>query len=149
MILISHRGNVNGIKANRENTISYIQEALDLGYDVEIDIWNVNNILYLGHDRGLNVIDHSFINKYKDKLWLHCKDLKTLEMFYRFDMIDKKLNYFFHNSDKLVITSKGYAWMHYSVIPIFGSIAVLPEIYENNILNCIGICSDVIKKYDI
>ena len=38
MILISHRGNVNGKLPNRENTISYIKEAIAKGFDVEIDI---------------------------------------------------------------------------------------------------------------
>ena len=32
MILIAHRGNINGPNPERENTVSYIQEALDKGY---------------------------------------------------------------------------------------------------------------------
>ena len=39
MILISHRGNINGRQPNLENLPEYIDSALELGYDVEIDIW--------------------------------------------------------------------------------------------------------------
>ena len=38
MILISHRGNINKIDRKKENSQSYIQEAINLGYEVEIDI---------------------------------------------------------------------------------------------------------------
>ncbi len=42
MILISHRGNINGKNEIRENSIFYIMEALSMGFDVEIDVWNVD-----------------------------------------------------------------------------------------------------------
>ena len=38
MRFISHRGNINGIIVERENEPSYIQEAIDLGYDVEVEL---------------------------------------------------------------------------------------------------------------
>ena len=56
MILISHRGNIDSIIIKRENTQSYIQDAIDLGYDVEIDVWYVDFLVHksspfwLGHD---------------------------------------------------------------------------------------------------
>ena len=46
MILISHRGNINGRDEDRENHPEYIQEALDRGYDVEIDLRCKNNRLF-------------------------------------------------------------------------------------------------------
>ena len=39
MILISHRGNMNGIEKTKENTIEQINLALSKGYDVEVDVW--------------------------------------------------------------------------------------------------------------
>ena len=39
MILISHRGNINGKKPDLENKPEYIQNAIKLGYNVEIDVW--------------------------------------------------------------------------------------------------------------
>ena len=50
MILISHRGNINGIIKEVENHPSYIQSALDSKYHCEIDIWKTGDQLYLGHD---------------------------------------------------------------------------------------------------
>ena len=39
MILISHRGNIEGKQPKLENKPEYISKALELGYNVEIDIW--------------------------------------------------------------------------------------------------------------
>ena len=49
MILIAHRGNLNG-KTNRENQPEYIQEALVQDFDVEIDVWYIEDEFWLGHD---------------------------------------------------------------------------------------------------
>jgi hypothetical protein len=38
MLLISHRGNLKGPDSTLENSPSYIQKALDLGFSVEIDL---------------------------------------------------------------------------------------------------------------
>ena len=50
MILISHRGNINGPKKELENNPIYIQNAIDLGYQVEIDIWKIEDDFFLGHE---------------------------------------------------------------------------------------------------
>jgi hypothetical protein len=50
MILISHRGNLNGKDVDNENNPLYIDRALGKGYDVEVDVWYVNGKWYLGHD---------------------------------------------------------------------------------------------------
>ena len=39
MILISHRGNIDGVNKLKENKINYINEAIKNGFDVEIDVW--------------------------------------------------------------------------------------------------------------
>ena len=50
MYLISHRGNLNGIQKNRENSPSYINEAIEKGYNVEVDVRYEKNKFFLGHD---------------------------------------------------------------------------------------------------
>ena len=48
MILISHRGNLNG-KSDEENHPNHIDITLRQGFDVEIDVWKVNQVeWYLG-----------------------------------------------------------------------------------------------------
>ena len=42
MILISHRGNLNG-KSNMENRPGHINKALWQGFDVEIDVWYIDD----------------------------------------------------------------------------------------------------------
>jgi hypothetical protein len=50
MVLISHRGNIDGVNQNFENQPNYIDDAIKAGYDVEVDIWYIGGKLYLGHD---------------------------------------------------------------------------------------------------
>ena len=50
MIYISHRGNLNGINPKQENKPSYIFNALERSFDVEVDVWFVKGKFYLGHD---------------------------------------------------------------------------------------------------
>jgi hypothetical protein len=38
-------------------------------------------------------------------------------------------------------------WVYPGKQPIIGSVAVMPERYDDNVSQCFGICSDVIKKY--
>ena len=38
MYFISHRGNISGIDKNNENKPEYIEKALSLGFDVEVDV---------------------------------------------------------------------------------------------------------------
>lgn len=144
MILISHRGNLNGANPNRENSKSYVEEALTQGYDVEVDIWLKDDKIYLGHDEPQYVIDEIWLYTNKNNLWLHCKNIDAINFFI------KKLNtfnFFWHESDTISITSKRYIWVYPGKQPIKNSIAVMPEIYNDKITECIGICSDYIKKY--
>ena len=43
MILISHRGNINGKNPEKENHPDYIWVAIQAGYEVEIDVWFKDN----------------------------------------------------------------------------------------------------------
>jgi hypothetical protein len=140
MILISHRGNINGRNIEKENHPDYIDETIKLGYDVEIDIWFINGKFWLGHDKPQYKIDHTFLmNK---KLWCHAKNLEAL-----LEMKNYIIHYFWHENDTVTLTSEGYIWAHPGKQPIKNSIAVMPEVYDDNINYCVGICSDYIQKY--
>ena len=62
-------------------------------------------------------------------------------------MADNNIHYFWHQNDDITLTSKGYIWAYPGKQPIKNSIAVLPEIHNDDISNCIGICSDIIEAY--
>ena len=43
MILISHRGNLDGKREEFENHPDYIEDAKKRGFDVEVDVWFTKN----------------------------------------------------------------------------------------------------------
>jgi hypothetical protein len=143
MILISHRGNVNGKIPKKENNPEYIDKAISLGYDVEIDIWSIEGVLLLGHDEPQYGISQLWLNQRSQSLWIHCKTIEAMEWFNAIG----GFNYFWHEEDTVTLTSKGFIWAYPGKQPIQQSIAVMPEIHNDNITQCIGICSDYIENY--
>lgn len=147
MILISHRGNINGRIEESENKPEYIDDTIGMGYDVEIDIWFIDGCWWLGHDEPQYTIDLDWIDKRSDKLWVHCKNIEAVEYFYDNEVECKDINWFWHEEDTLTLTSYGYIWAYPGKQPIRGSIAIMPEINNDNVLRCKGICSDYIQHY--
>jgi hypothetical protein len=146
MILISHRGNINGKFESYENEPNYIDKAILEGYNVEIDMWVIKSTLFLGHDEPQYNVTLDWLNKRKNKLWIHCKNVETIEFF---NSLLETYNYFWHQEDTVTLTSKNFIWAYPGKQPIKNSIAVMPELYKDNIDACIGICSDYIKNYKI
>lgn len=146
MILISHRGNLIGPDPKRENSISYIQEALDKGYNVEIDIWVENNKLWLGHDLPQYFVNKMWLVLNKKQLWIHCKNIEAINYFSDISLL-KVFNYFWHENDTLTLTSKNYIWAYPGKQPIKNSIAIMPEINNDDISQCLGVCSNYIQNY--
>lgn len=147
MILISHRGNIDGPNPKQENRPSYITSALQRGYDCEVDFWFVNNKFVLGHDEPQYEIPFEFITTYYRKLWIHCKNYEALSKLLEIDRGGVYFNYFWHDTDDVIITSQGYMWSNIGV-EIKNSIAVLPEINKDNIEGRLGVCSDYIINYE-
>ena len=143
MIYISHRGNIDGKKPHLENKPKYIDDALNLGYDVEIDVWVIDGVILLGHDEPQYGITQHWLNERYEKVWIHCKNIEAIEWFNSID----GFHYFWHEEDTLTLTSKGVIWAYPGKQPIKKSIAVMPERGNDDVSNCMGICSDVIKKY--
>jgi hypothetical protein len=143
MILISHRGNINGPIPEKENHPDYIDQAIVLGYDVEIDLWSIEGVILLGHDKPQYGISQHWLNERHDKLWVHCKNIQAVEWF---NMI-KGFNYFWHEVDTMTLTSFGHIWAYPGKQPIKNSIAVMPEINNDSITVCKGMCSDYIQRY--
>jgi len=144
MILISHRGNTNGSNKD-ENNPKYIDNAIEDGYDVEIDIWCINELIYLGHESPQYLVDFSWIIDRVLKLWIHCKNINAL-IYIKNCGYD--IRYFWHQSDDVTITSNGFFWTYPGKQLTKNSIAVMPETKPfNDIEISYGICSDYIIKY--
>ncbi len=143
MNLIAHRGNITGRIEEDENRPQYIDDAISMGYDVEIDIRKVGDDLFLGHDTPQYKVDYNWLIDRKDKLWIHCKNVEAMEWFDS----NREFNYFWHEKDTVTLTSNGSIWAFPGKQPIKNSIAILPEIFNDNISQCSGICSDYIQQY--
>lgn len=144
MILIAHRGNTNGPMESWENEPTYIDTAIKKGFDVEVDVWYIDGQLYLGHDKPQYSIDFRWFRDRLTNLWVHCKNIEAVLFF---KDIQYPFNYFWHETDTITLTSINHIWAYPSKQPIKKSIAVMPEIYNDDITECIGICSDYIENY--
>lgn len=145
MFLISHRGNTEGKNELLENNPVYILQAIEQGFDVEIDIRYIDGTLFLGHDTSQYKTSLDFLFSYSNKLWIHCKNVQAVSFLFKIDE-NKNLNYFWHEKDKVTLTSKRFIWA-YPGIECQDSIAVLPEIYKDSLNGRLGICSDYINDY--
>jgi hypothetical protein len=140
---ISHRGNIDGRIMNAENSPQHISSALSRGYEVEIDVWFVNDSFYLGHDEPLYLVDEEFLEN--EKFWCHAKNEESFHKM----LSNSKIHCFWHQTDDYTLTSKGIPWVFPGKKVYENAIWVLPEktTYKNIMLNCLGICSDNILRY--
>lgn len=147
MILISHRGNLDNPNPEKENHPDYIKKALQSGFNVEIDVWSIDNQFYLGHDKPqypvhINFFYNQEVNNYKhNNYWCHAKNIEALE-----HLLSIGAHCFWHQTDDVVLTSKNFLWT-YPGKPLGkkNAIAVMPEIWDD-IYGVAGICSDNIME---
>lgn len=139
MIIISHRGNIDGPNKDFENNPIYIEKCNKMGFDVEVDVWLKNNKFYLGHDEPQYEINFEFLKN--SNLWCHAKNKDALRSMVK----EKEINCFWHQNDDYTLTSKGFIWVYPSIELINNSVAVMPEIasYEiDDLKKCYAICTD-------
>jgi len=139
MILISHRGNINGRVPELENTPDHIQKALDLGYDVEIDVW-YDDGFYLGHDKPQDEVSINHLRN--DKVWCHAKNIEALNL-----MLKEDIHCFWHQKDDVTLTSRGHMWTYPGKKTTDKSICILFEKDNKIPKNVYGVCSDYIMNY--
>jgi len=152
MKLIAHRGNLQGPTAT-ENNPNFIDEALEAGYDAEIDVRydSYSQMWYLGHDYAQYHIKWEWLLERKDRLWVHCKNLGALHMLGR----TPDFNYFWHQNDDFTLTSKGFIWTYPGNETTPNSVIVMPEspygvscmkrkTFIVQPYSCYGVCSDYV-----
>tara|TARA_R110000824_G_scaffold274672_1_gene463399 strand:- start:3408 stop:3899 length:492 start_codon:yes stop_codon:yes gene_type:complete len=147
MILISHRGNISGCDPCRENTPSYIDEALDRSYDAEIDLWADSTGWWLGHDKPQIKITQDWLEQRSKKLWVHCKSFGSLEA-----LRGTSLRFFYHNSESYTLISNGLIWAHntkevneFCVIPLLSAREASLNRRFYYPTPVFGICSDYVE----
>jgi hypothetical protein len=144
MKYIAHRGNLNGPDTENENKPEYLLNAIKNGFHVETDLWLINNSLYLGHDEPQYKIEIEFLLNIKDKLFCHCKNIDAL---YFIIQNYSEIECFYHNEDKCVLTSKNHIWNYPGTKLTNISICVMPEVINQEPINCLGVCTDYSEKF--
>jgi hypothetical protein len=142
MKIISHRGNLFGSNPKTENTSKQISLAIETGFDVEIDLWVVNGNPYLGHDNPEHPTTIEFLNQNSPYLWIHCKNIEALTWIKN---KNTNFNYFWHEKDKVTLTSLGIPWCYPETYVTAGITVVWDFDWEKIIKEnpqILGICTD-------
>ena len=141
MIKVSHRGNVSGRNITDENRPEYILLAIE-NYYCEVDVWDHNDKLYLGHDEPQYEADWTLLNRIG--IVAHAKNIAALDK-----LLCGNVHCFYHSTDDYVLTSKGWIWAYPNSPPAYLSdtIAVLPELHNTDVAGFAGVCSDYIERY--
>jgi hypothetical protein len=145
MIFISHRGNIEGVQPDRENSPEYIDEAIISGYEVEVDIRWKDGELFLGHDKPQYPTSLEWLLERKEYLWIHTKDYESLAT-----LQDYALRYFWHEKDSFTLTSNGYIWSHdfqnkmtrHCIVPLLS----LEEVEQYTQKHFYAVCSDYVES---
>lgn len=142
MKIIAHRGNLEGPNKYTENKPETICSAIEYGFDCEIDIWRIDDQLWLGHDEPQYVTSLSFLTQYHNGLWIHCKNIEALIY------LKDDFNCFFHDKDLYTLTSRGHIWGNITSPCNSSVIQVMPEHSPYPFTKEIaGICTDYPIRY--
>lgn len=150
MMVISHRGNLNGRDEEIENHPVHIDKIITkYMMNVEVDLWIHNGHYWLGHDEPQYKISYEWLHTRRNFLWVHCKNHEALLRMSRKQ--NNKLNYFWHESDDFTITSHGVLWANVGIELPDGlaakAVAVMPEINNTDFRNFWGICTDWAESF--
>jgi len=138
MLIISHRGNLEGRDPATENDSTQVIKCLGMGFHVEVDVRYEYGQLYLGHDTADYTIDIDFLED--EHIWCHAKNIEALEVMLK----HKGINCFGHNHDKYVVTSNGYIWT--AVNGMRGDRVIV--VTNDLIQGVAGICTDYPKRLE-
>ena len=144
MKFIAHRGLTQGPNFNLENKPEQIEKSLAEGYDCEVDLWLVDSVFYLGHNKPEYAINERWLQK--TGLWIHAKNLEALKWL----TTRIYMQYFWHQEDDFTLTSHNYIWTYPGKETTERSIIVMPERFDKDLEKeyngVYGICSYYVEK---
>lgn len=140
-LLISYRGNLTGMSPEKENTVTYISEALDAGLYVMVDVWAIagGKMLALGNNEPQHPVTPELLRH--DHIICKARDTPTLDM-----LLNYGIHCFAANSGPATLTSGGLIWTAPGHRVSTRSISTFPEHVDpdptalRNLL-CAGLCS--------
>lgn len=144
---ILHRGLFGGPDRHLENREDHLFRQLELGWDIECDVWYIDGKWWLGHDGPEYSISNSEALLRHPRVWAHCKNLDAL----RECVHGAGYNYFSHDVDNAVLTSTGHIWAYPgNIVSSRYAVCVMPErngFMLNNFLEVGAVCSDYLPVH--
>lgn len=154
MRYIAHRGNIDGRNAGKENSPDYILQALNRGFDVEVDVWLYQETTkeepayYFGHDQPEYRVQIPAVFLENPLVWFHAK---TIQTFYAL-MRNSVTAFYIDGDHACALTTRGHIWTTPGNVLTPRSIAVMPEYSPNwrtaDLRQVYGICSDNLFAVD-
>lgn len=149
MRIIAHRGNVDGPNPELENSPAHIDQAIQSGFDAEVDVWVMpgDASVWLGHDAPMYPVPWEFLTSRRHRLWCHAKNLRAMAA-----LFDHDLNAFAHDFDDRVFTTHGFVWTFPGrcIIPGHRVVCVLPgadrRLDDEDMRQCHAICTDYCRR---
>ena len=137
MLIISHRGNTLGPNPEFENHPDRIIDVTNT-YDCEIDVWVVDDKIFLGHDKPQYEVKKEFL--FNQRLWCHAKNLQALHY-----LLSLNVKCFYHNVDDYTLVSNGLIWA-YPGMPVNCKSIIVDKSKDWRLNNykCYGVCVDYI-----
>jgi DNA mismatch repair protein MutH len=138
MLIISHRGNLEGPDPELENRPEQIDLAISKGFLVEVDLNTDRG--WLGHCRPTYHVGLNWLLHRKDHLIIHLKDAVAINRLFSLGF-----HFFAHDKDPFVVTNRGLVWTTSDIHASLGKgIWVINErkekVSESSLLT--GICTD-------
>lgn len=126
---ICHRGNLSQKVLEDENKPDILDQRINEGYHIELDVWVKDDKYFLGHDRPETKIEWSWLMKHLSQKYIHCKDGATLEhMILRSGQEGFNPNLFYHTVEDYAITTRGSIIVLPGKKLLTGSINMMPEL---------------------
>jgi hypothetical protein len=147
MLYISYRGIYNGTNYEDANTPTQIRKALNSGYSCMVDVWRVDNKLYLGTDLPLVEVTPAYLQG--RRFWLNVRNTAMQEWIVT-QPSALYPNYFWFTTPTpppAYVTASNGKLITPGTVPINNnSVIYLPEVSDQSYLStiqlrCYGVCS--------
>ena len=153
MKLISYRGNINGPNPELENTAPYINDAISEGYVVAVDVWLIDDKLYLctarphitstSRSRGYRTgppyyeTDESYLEN--SMILVRARTPDTLVRLAKNGRV-----HCFHTNKQSAVTSQGFLW---TTRDATGPNVLRVSLEGDPVSPCYAVCSSYIRNY--
>lgn len=142
LILVSHRGNLDGVQEDLENTPNYLQAALREGFAVACEVVAVHGAFLLPTKAGYYPLPYALLSN--PRMWFLAADGITL------DALCAVNAHAVPACAPVTLTSVHYLWCLPGADLTPRSIAVFPEYANSGWLDSAepaGVCSNEISRY--